>query len=421
MAIKKDLLLNTVSNGIQFGSRWIMNIVLAKNIAISNFGIFSFIYSVATLISIFLTFGSNLYHLNYIKTKTQKSLKYLFSSFIISTLFFFILLILLIFFSIFNISINLSFDYYYFYYALLLGFVWSINLNIFSFCKSIDLFKLEAKAYLFFSFLLIFSLMIGIIFRLFEVINLEWILVALIILNLVPFIIGFLNIKKLYNLKMQDIINDIKFSYTTIYISVQRRFFYGLHEFQSILFSNLPFLLLGILMTPYELGIYRAIYVLITPLLILPVIISQVLLRYLTKTKNNKIQYKKIFRKFLLFSLLIGLFIMSFYYFLDKEILEVVYQKKFDMQTSLSLLKIFTLFAFLGFIKSNYEVLLTSLGKQKLRVKVLWIVLVLYPSLIFVLPNSLRIFKYAYASLFTALFMLVIYIIYSEIELIKYK
>ena len=80
MSISKKLFSNTISNGLQFGSRWMMNILLAQNTTISTFGIFSFIYTIAILIATFFTFGSNLYMLNKIKEHKESSLSHLYTS-----------------------------------------------------------------------------------------------------------------------------------------------------------------------------------------------------------------------------------------------------------------------------------------------------------------------------------------------------
>jgi len=415
MSIKKKLFSNTISNGLQFGSRWIMNILLAQNTGISAFGIFSFIYTMATLIATFFTFGSNLYILNNIRISEKSSLSYLYTSLAISTFFFAIFFLLLFIFDNF-ILLNSSYKNY-FLYALLLAFIWSINMNLFSFFKGLGLFENEAKAYLVFSILLLSLLGILNLNHNLNMIKLQWIFLSLIGLNLIPTIIGIINLKNLFPISINAFIQKIKIFMKSIKESLKQRFSYGIHELQSILFSNLPFLMIGILVSSEDLGQYRAIYILIVPLLILPVIISQVLLNQLTYTKTDMPIYKMTFRKFSLYTLIIGLLIMIFYLLFGTDILNTIYKNKFSPKTSVPLLSIFVITAFLWFIKSNYEVLLTSLGKQWLRVKVLWIVLILYPILIFILPEYWAILKYAIAGLITTLFMLLTYIFFAEIEL----
>ncbi len=417
MSIRKKLFSNTISNGLQFGSRWMMNILLAQSTTTSAFGIFSFIYTIATLIATFFTFGSNLYILNTIKTHTKSSLSYLYASIAVSILFFGILSLLLFIFDFFT-SINSPYSDY-FSYAFILAFVWSINMNLFSFFKALGLFDKEAKAYLVFSVLLLSLLGIVSWTHILNSVELKWIFISLIGLNLIPTIIGIINLKNLFSLSVNCIMKNIKASLRTVKESIKQRFSYGIHELQSILFSNLPFLMIGILMTSDDLGQYRAIYILILPLMILPVIISQVLLNQLTHTKDDTTIFKKTFRKFSLYTIFIGLLIMIFYFLFDTDILDMIYKNKFELETTLSLLSIFVITAFLWFVKSNYEVLLTSLEKQWLRVKVLWIVLILYPVLIFILPEHWTILKYAVAGLLTTLLMLLIYIFFAESELYR--
>ena len=327
---------------------------------------------------------------------------------------------LLLFSFSFFISIDLLYSDY-FYHALILAFVWSVNMNLFSFFKGLGLFDKEAKAYFVFSILLLSFLAIASWFNIFNTLDLKWIFISLIFLNLIPTFFGIINLKSLFSLSLNSIFQNIKVSLLKVQKSIKHRFSYGIHELQSILFSNLPFLMIGTLMTANELGQYRAIYILIVPLLILPVIISQVLLNQLTQAKTDMAIFKKTFRKISLYTILIGFSIMIFYFLFTTYILNTIYNDKFDFESSASLLTIFTLTAFIWFIKSNYEVLLTSLGKQWLRVKVLWLTLILYPVLIFILPKNWHIFKYASAGLLTALFILVVYVFYSEIELAKYS
>lgn len=417
MSIRKKLFSNTISNGLQFGSRWIMNILLAQNTTISTFGIFSFIYTIATLIATFFTFGSNLYMLNKIKSHTKNSLSYLHTSIGISILFFSVISLLFFSFNFFTSIDSLYSDY--FPYALILAFIWSVNMNLFSFFKALGLFEKEAKAYFVFSILLLLFLGVASWLDIFKTLELKWIFISLTLLNVVPTVIGMINLKNLFSLSLSSILQNIKTSLLEVQKSIKHRFSYGIHELQSILFSNLPFLMIGTLMTANDLGQYRAIYILIVPLLILPVIISQVLLNQLTQTKTDRTVFKKTFRKISLYTMLIGFMIMVFYFLFGTYILNTIYKDKFDSETTVSLLTIFVVTAFLWFIKSNYEVLLTSLGKQWLRVKVLWITLILYPILIFVLPEHWLIFRYAFAGLLTTLFMLLVYIIISEIELAK--
>ena len=419
MSIRKKLFSNTISNGLQFGSRWMMNILLAQNTTISTFGIFSFIYTIATLVATFFTFGSNLYMLNSIKDHTKTSLSYLYTSIGISILFFSVISVIFFSFTFFTTMDTPYSDYY--PYALVLAFTWSVNMNLFSFFKALGLFEKEAKAYFIFSILLLALLGIASLFHIFNTLKLEWIFIALILLNLTPTIIGIMYLKSLFSLSVHSILQNIKTSISEVQKSIKHRFSYGIHEFQSILFSNLPFLMIGTLMTANDLGQYRAIYILIVPLLILPVIISQVLLNQLTQTKTNMIVFKKTFRKVSLYTTLIGFFIMIFYFLFGTYILDIIYQDKFDSETAVSLLTIFVVTAFLWFIKSNYEVLLTSLGKQWLRVKVLWTSLILFPLLVFIIPSSFGIIRYAYAGLITTLFMLIIYIWVSETKLWKIK
>lgn len=415
MSIKRKLFSNTISNGLQFGSRWILNLLLAQNLTASVFGIFSFIYSIATLIATFFTFGSNLYLLNKVGENKKEQLVYLFESLIITTFLF--MLICLVYFMLYPFFAEFTSYSEFTMYGIVLAFIWSNNMNIFSFLKGLGLFEKEARAYILFSIILLTVLGLAYILEILNSLNVKWVFFGLIIINMIPLIVGIIYIRNIYSLSLADVKHNFSISSSKIKSTMKNRFSYGLHEFQSVLFSNLPFIMIGLLMSSQDLGQYKAIYILIVPILILPVVISQVLLNQLTLTKENMPIFKKIFRQFSWVTLFIGLLFMASYLIFGSFVVDFLYKGKFEEVMSLRLLNIFVMTAFLWFIKSNYEVLLTSFGKQWLRVKVLWIALVLYPVAVFLLPNHWFMLRYAVAGLLTTSFMLVVYIIFTEIKL----
>ncbi len=415
MSIKRKLFSNTISNGLQFGSRWSMNLLFAKSLTTSSFGIFSFIYTIAVMLGTFFAFGSNLYLLKQVSEDKCKRMIYLFESFLITTLFFIVSVVLsLLAFKYFLTDSPYS---YTIQYGLFLAFVLAINMNIFSFFKGQGDFEKEAKIYIIFSFILLLIVGMAFYLDLLSRLSLQVIFITLISINLLP---SFLGIKYLYiqhELSIHQMKQMFSMAFYNVFATLTQRLAYGLHESQSILYANLPFILLGILTTVENLGHYRAIYLLITPFLILPGIIAQVLLSQLANNKSDMIGFKKIFRKFSLFSFLIGTIFIGLYWEFGAYFIEMIYGMKFEREASLTLIHIFIITSFFWFIKSNYEVLLTVMDKQWLRVNVLWIMLMLYPVLVFILPLDITIYKYAYAALITTIIMLATYIIQAELIL----
>ena len=410
MSIKKKLFSNTISNGLQFGSRWLMNLLFAKSLSLSLFGTFSFIYSLATLMATFFTFGSNLYLLSKGNESKEKSLKLFIESLLISTLIFLISLV-----TYFIISNLFFFPIQYtdvLPLGFILAFIWSVNTNIFSFFKGIGLFDKEAKAYIFFSSILLLILAFIYFLKILENIELFSVFFLLIFINLIPTVIGLYYLKVVFPNFFVDIRKTV--SKVNIIKTIKDRFSFGLHEIQSIFYANLPFIMLGIFVSAHELGIYRAIYILITPILILPNIISQVLLNQLAFNKGNSMYFKKIFRKFLYFSLSLGIVVLVIYLLVGPFIVKFLYNEKINHEISMQLLTAFTITAFLWFIKSNYEVLLTALNKQWLRVKVLLILTILYPFLVYVFPTDTAVLSFAYALLINTFLMLLVYTFFAE-------
>ena len=60
----KNILLNNLSQGLQFGSRWILTIVLLKVLSIEMFAVFSFVFSISNFLVAVLPFGSAVYLIN---------------------------------------------------------------------------------------------------------------------------------------------------------------------------------------------------------------------------------------------------------------------------------------------------------------------------------------------------------------------
>ena len=81
--IIKYLFSNTISNGIKFFSRWLVNYGLARFMSLSDFGIFSFISSLVNLFNSILSFGGQLFLIYKVsKEKERKYYHYLKSAFL---------------------------------------------------------------------------------------------------------------------------------------------------------------------------------------------------------------------------------------------------------------------------------------------------------------------------------------------------
>jgi O-antigen/teichoic acid export membrane protein len=237
VSVKSKLFSNTISSGLQFGSRWLVNLMLAQSLVPSVFGIFSFVYSVSIILATFFSFGSNLYllkEIGEIKNYDDKIMTFIKSLIITVILFLSFLIVYLLCFYIFASL------YKELIYGILLGFIFSINSNIYYFFKGLGFFDKEAKAYFIFSIILLFVFSVLYYNNSLSMLSVESIFAILIIVNFVPLILGIRYLKNDISFHVFKSIVQKLFHYKNVLFEFKKRFVYGLHELQSILFANLP-------------------------------------------------------------------------------------------------------------------------------------------------------------------------------------
>ena len=344
--IKKDLIFNTLSNFLQFGTRWFFNISLARKLDSVSYGKFTLLYSVANLFSSLFAFGSNLFLLH----KAQENASVLIRSLLLTiSIFVTVLIIILILFPKYLVM-------------LLLAFSLALNINLFSYYKGIGWFDKEARLYLLFSVaLLIIILLISKGF----VPSVNSLMLILTGINFAVFLVGLLYVGFSFNCKLNMKTNF----FFLVKNELIERFTYGVHEFLSILFKNLEFILLSIYAGNKYLGEYRAIYNLVFPFYTIATITSQVLLSRLSNSTKDK--RKLLLRKFTILTGSVGVFLFIILYGTYPFVSQIFYDSRFTdiIYKFTYLLMLANLLVYL--IKSNFEVTLTATGKQAFRVKVL--------------------------------------------------
>jgi len=152
----KYLFSNTISNGMNFVSRWLVNYGLARFMSLSDFGRFSFIISLANLFKSVMSFGGQLFLIYKVsKAKERKYYYYLKSAFL-SVVIALTLGSILLFLSFFNQTIiNTN----HFLFAILLASFMVLIQNTYSFFKGTGLFDKEAKGYIIYFLFVIFLLL----------------------------------------------------------------------------------------------------------------------------------------------------------------------------------------------------------------------------------------------------------------------
>lgn len=394
----KNIIINNLSLGLQFGSRWVLNIVLLKNLSISEFGLFSFLYSVSNILSSTLPFGSSIY---IFKENTQDGNKNLvINSFIVVLISFCIVVFLYLCLLLFNIKINGS-DYM--LYPIILGLLISLNIILASYLKSMSLFIKELKVYFLFSILLF-----GTIFYIYikQTIDISRVFQMLILINFIT-ILFFIKISsiKLRVLGFNQSLTNIKGLFND-------RLYYGLQEIQTAIYGQSSMIILFYLLTAELYGTYRALIILIIPISLISYSMSQVFINYLKKDIEN---INSRFRKIFLFSFFSALAIFSLYFIFQVQLLDLI---NLDTKNK-DLLILLTILVFLKLTNSSYCALLIVLNKQKLRFYGALLSSVVFISLILSLIEDTDIKTAILINLFATFVLSIVYTVFGEINLYK--
>jgi O-antigen/teichoic acid export membrane protein len=267
----RKMMSNSVAQGLNFGSRWLLNLALARHMLETEFGIFSFVYMLANLFFPTIAFGVNFYLIHH--AASQQNIRHLLSSLIISVLVSLVLLVGLIFYS------HLSGDALPFellLLSLLIGASWALNQALFCYLKGRQDFASEIQSQLFNGVAML--VLVGLIWF-------GWtddtatVLLLLLLISLVPLAFG---IQKLWPefaswWRVTDDYSDLWH-----WRNWQARLSYAWHDMFAIYLTNIPFIFLALFSTLTELGQFRKAFILFMPVTLLPVVFSQVLLAKLS-------------------------------------------------------------------------------------------------------------------------------------------
>jgi O-antigen/teichoic acid export membrane protein len=409
----KYLFSNTISNGVNFFSRWLLNFGLARFMTLSDFGIFSFINSLSNLFKSVLSFGGQLFLIY--KVSKEKELKYYYylKSAFLSVVIAFFLAAVLFFMNLFDQTIiNIK----HFLFAVLLASFMVLIQNTYSFFKGAGLFDKEAKGYIIY-LLLVVCLLLCLNFNLLTPMLLN-ILVIVLLMHSILFVFSSFQLYKYYKEDETDKeIEDLKKNMKSF---IKERAPYGFHELQSALYLNAIIIIMGFLVSDEDLAIYRSIQIIIVPISIFPMIFSQVLLKQLSENIENRLYFKQLFRKFVFIALLTGVLLFSLFYFQGDWIVNLFYGNKFIQLDYINeLLLIFASTYLFRFVSANYGVLITAKDKQKIRVYATGALIVVTIVSTILLTKSMGIIGAAYANAISYLFIMLVYVVYSEINLLR--
>ena len=369
----KNLVLNNTSQGLQFGSRWIFNITLLNVLDISNYAVFSFVYSISNILMAVIPFGSPIFLIHHTKD-IEKSKGALLDSFILATILFFCITVLYFVLSPFLYDVKgwgLSI------YGIVLGYILSLNIILFSFFKGTGDFLKELKAYLIF-----FVMLILFIAYLFFIPssnkNLSFIFLLLILINSLVFVITLFSNKSLYSGLLRSVKSIGKERFKEIF-SVRK--YFGYQEIVTALYTQSGLLLLFYLLDTETYGYYRALFVIIAPIYLITVSMSQVVLNHLKSLRGQQLIHN--FRKLQLYSFLVGLLMVAVLFFFKDFIFGII--KVPITELTILAFAIVLSTALIRFVFANYEMLLIILDKQKFRFYIVFIVAIINIILVFAL------------------------------------
>tara|TARA_B100000902_G_scaffold195038_1_gene186359 strand:+ start:1287 stop:2555 length:1269 start_codon:yes stop_codon:yes gene_type:complete len=409
----KYLFSNTISNSFNFVSRWFLNYGLSRFMSLSDFGIFSFISSLANLFKSIMSFGGQLFLIYKVAKEKERKYYYYLKSALLSIVIAFAISSVLFFLSFFDQTvINTN----YFLFAVFLASFMVLIQNTYAFFKGTGLFDKEAKGYIIY-LLFVVMLLLCLYFNLLAS-TLVNILGLVLFMHIILFVFSSFQLYKHYKIEKDD--EEIKGLKKNIKAFIRERSPYGFHELQSALYLNAIIIIMGFLVKDEDLAIYRSIQIIIVPISVLPMIFSQVLLKQLSEKIQDINYFRNLFRKFLFISCLIGMALFMLFYFQGEWIVNLFYGNRFiDLHYVKELLLIFASTYLFRFVSANYGVLITAKDKQRIRVYATSALIVVTIFSTIILTKSMGIIGAAYANAISYLFIMIVYVVYSELNLLR--
>lgn len=372
--ILKDIFFNNISQGLQFGSRWVLSLVLIAFLNIEDFAVFSYVYSLSNILVSLLPFGSSIFLISKNLDKDENA-EILQDSFAVVILLF--LLVFTLYLILTPIFGNIT-GWGLMGYGIILSLILSLNLVLFSFFKGLGMFKAEMYSYSFFSFsLLIFILYL---YSNSGVNDISFIFKYLIGINLLVFIgtIVFTYKRiKLFNKKIY------KGALKNTLLKFKKRRYFGFQEIVSAIYTQIGLILLFYIIDETTYGYYRALFVVMAPIFMITVATSQVVLNQLKQKKENINNLKGFFRKTQKYTFGLGALIVSFFY-LFRDLIFSFINIRIDHESMISF-NIITIILLMRFIFSNYEMLLVALDRQKQRFWVMFLSALISITLMFII------------------------------------
>src|SRR5690606_10201431 len=261
----KNLIFNNLSQGMQFGSRWIFNLILISLLTDYDFGVFAYILALANILMGILPFGSTTFLLGDVDPADRvRQLGRTIGLICFLSLIAFVLYLMLL---------PLRIEHYkLLIYGVVLGQAYSLNLMLFFFLKSIGRFVDEIKASA-----LMLVLTIGILLYFYfgtDELTIPVIFSFAIISNVIVALYMFFS----KYIPTAALVAEIRKSFFIPFQIIKERLYFGLQELMTTSYTQIGLFVMFYFMDPEVYGIFRKIFIVIAPILLFVVTFSQVLL-----------------------------------------------------------------------------------------------------------------------------------------------
>lgn len=339
---------NSVAQGLNFGSRWLLNLMLARYLLEQDFGTFSFLYMLANLFFPAIAFGASFYLIK--QAARQADFSHLLQSLQVCLLVFLAL-------SAFTLLVHgFSADplhWQWYVLSLLIGLSWAVNQACFSYLKGLQRFGPEVR-----SQLLSVLATLGLVVLIWQGVlrDIGWVLTAVLLVSLLPLWTCWRELSADYQQWRASQQSTGLWQWS----NWRARLSYAWHDIFAIYLTNIPFVFLSVYASLAALGQFRKAFVLFMPITLLPVIFSQVLLAKLSQQHDAVIR-GRFFRR--IFALTLPL--LSLPYLLAYWLNPLLYHWLLDETLTLPMQQVSELVLltlWLTLVKTYFEVWVTALG-----------------------------------------------------------
>ena len=280
----QKLMNNTVAQALNFGSRWLLNLAVARHLSEHEFGVFSLIYMLANLWLPTLAFGANVFLIH--ETAKKRDIGELVRSFVLT---FWVSVLAAVGLLVYQALAVEPLPLQLYLLALLVGLLWALSQQIYAYLKGAQQFKAELYGQLLSAFFMILMAVV-VVAGMLE--STSTVMACIAAVSLIPLCHGLhLIAPELKQCAANT--NSRQVSWTM----VKQRISYAWHDVFAIYLTNIPFVFLSMFSTLAALGAFRKSFVLFMPVTLLPVVFSQVLLSRLSSIREPQqrlAQFKRV-------------------------------------------------------------------------------------------------------------------------------